>query len=64
MKNIFKSKNGIFLFFVWLFILVRLFFLGYFLTGLIYTVASLWCYNYIIKQEDGFDSGVDDAMND
>ena len=65
MKKLFKTKNGIFLFFVWLFILVRLFLLGYFFIGLIYIFASLWCYNYIINKDDNdFDSGVEDAMKD
>ncbi len=51
-KNIFKSKNGIFLFFIWLFILIRLFSLGHIITGIIYFIASLWCYDYITKKND------------
>lgn len=51
-KDIFKSKNGIFLFFVWLFILIRLFSLGHIITGIIYFIASLCCHNYITKKND------------
>ena len=52
LKDIFKSKNGIFLFFIWLFILIRLFLLGHGLTGIIYLIASLWCHDYITKKND------------